>query len=93
MRERSHEKGRRQLLGFMRFLCGLPASSAIFEIANAYETSAAALVEATEPRGPIVHYDGVARITSNSGPQITCYIESKFCGTPATVRNLQGHQW
>ena len=92
MREASHEKGRRQLMGFMSFLCGLPTSSrSISEIANSYETAAAAVVEAADPRGPTVHYDGVARIAPQSGPKVTCYIESKFCGTPATVSKLPGH--
>ena len=91
MREAAHEKGRRQLMGFMRFLTGLPGNADIAEIGNAYDTSAAAVVEATDPRGPVVHYDGVARINRESGMKVTCYVESKYCGTASTVLKLKRH--
>ena len=90
--ETSHEKGRRQLFSFMRFLCGIPSStSEILEIGNSYQTAATAVAAASEPRGPMVLYDGVARISASAGPSVTCYIESKFCGTSSTVSKLKQH--
>jgi hypothetical protein len=90
MREKSHEQGRSQLLGFVRLMTSFKSKFPITEIGNAYITSARTHISATNPNEE-VYYDAVIGIKYGPNVNASCYIESKSANAPSTIKKLPTH--
>jgi len=90
MRETAHEKGRKQLLGFIKLMTTFDSRFPIEEIGNAYTTSARTHISATGPKEE-VYYDAVIGIKHGPDLDTSCYVESKAAHSPNTVKKLPAH--
>jgi hypothetical protein len=89
MRERSHEKGRMQLMGFLRLMTTFEAKYPITEIGNAYTTSARTHITGVDPAEEI-YYDAVLGIKTTPDSNTSCYIESKAAHSNS-FKKLRNH--
>jgi hypothetical protein len=91
-RESSHEKGRRQLLGFVRYFTSLKgvAGTQIVLVSDQYRSPFLGGIRSPLD-GSIIYYDAIFRVERLGRRDLFCFAESKHVATVASRAKLGGH--
>ncbi|MCS6861861.1 MAG: hypothetical protein NZT92_16265 [Abditibacteriales bacterium] len=91
-REFSHEKGRRQLLGFVHYFTGFKgaAGTRIVLVSDQYRSPFIGGI-VSPLNGSIIYYDAILRVERRGQRDLFCFVESKYAATQASKTKLGGH--